>query len=38
MTPPIPVFAPYDVLPYSRCFDLVMRPTLTLPAKVTVPA
>ncbi|MFF0151692.1 GNAT family N-acetyltransferase [Micromonospora sp. NPDC005203] len=35
---PIPVFAPYDVLPYSRCFALVLRPTLTLPAKVTVPA
>jgi GNAT superfamily N-acetyltransferase len=35
---PIPVFAPYDVLPYSRCFALVVRPTLTLPAKVTVSA
>ncbi|GGO32230.1 GNAT family N-acetyltransferase [Micromonospora parathelypteridis] len=35
---PIPVFAPYDVLPYSRCFALVVRPSLTLPAKVPVPA
>lgn len=35
---PIPVFAPYDVLPYSRCFALVVRPTLTLPTKVTAPA
>ncbi|GAB3960637.1 GNAT family N-acetyltransferase [Micromonospora vulcania] len=35
---PIPVFPPYDVLPYSRCFALVVRPPLTLPPKATVPA
>ncbi|MEU4336990.1 GNAT family N-acetyltransferase [Micromonospora lupini] len=35
---PIPVFAPYDALPYSRCFALAVRPPLTLPPRVTVPA
>ncbi|MET8042675.1 GNAT family N-acetyltransferase [Micromonospora sp. NPDC005215] len=35
---PIPVFPPYDVLPYSRCFALAVRPSLTTPPKVTVPA
>ncbi|MEU8423467.1 GNAT family N-acetyltransferase [Micromonospora sp. NPDC048835] len=35
---PIPVFAPYDTLPYSRCFALTVRPPLILPPKVTVPA
>ncbi|MFC3499732.1 GNAT family N-acetyltransferase [Micromonospora krabiensis] len=35
---PVPVFPPYQALPYSRCLALVVRPPLALSRKATVPA